>query len=52
MAAAILATEAFRMKDAPFGIATFGEFGAMRVGENPKVAQYAGPYMRNPIRMA
>lgn len=52
MAAAILASETFRLKDAPFGVATFGELGAIRVRENPMVQAFAAPYQRNPIRMA
>jgi hypothetical protein len=43
-AALILAAETFRLKDAPLGIAGFGEFGAVRVRENPKVAYFAAPY--------
>jgi len=52
MAAAVLASEAFRLRDAPFGIASFGEWGAIRVRANPAVAQYANPYVRYPIPAA
>lgn len=36
-AARIMGSELFKSKDAPFGIASFGEFGAMRVRDNPMV---------------
>jgi hypothetical protein len=44
----ILAAEMFKLKDAPFGVAGFGDFGVVRIRDNPKVAAYAGPYRRNP----
>lgn len=43
-AARILAASLFKAKDAPFGIASFGEYGAVRVREDPMVARLAGPY--------
>jgi hypothetical protein len=48
-AALILAEETFKLKDAPFGIAGFGEFGSIRVRENPAVARLLGPYKRYPM---
>lgn len=51
-ATAILASETFRLKDAPFGIATFGDLGVIRVHENPMVQAFAAPYRRNPILIA
>lgn len=48
-AALILAEETVKLKDAPFGVAGFGEFGTIRVRQNPKVRHFAGPYMRNPV---
>lgn len=48
----IVAEETFKLKDAPFGVAGFGEFGAMRVRENPKVAQLLSPYRRTAVRVA
>lgn len=48
----IMAAELFKLKDAPFGVAAFGEYGAIRVRENPKVAALLLPYMRNPVVMA
>lgn len=40
----ILATELFKAKDAPFGIASFGEYGAIRVQANPMVSMLADSY--------
>jgi hypothetical protein len=37
-AARILGAELFKAKDAPFGIASFGEYGGIRIRENPMVA--------------
>lgn len=45
-AAIILAAETFRLKDAPFGVAGFGEFGAVRIRDNPMIGFYANPYRR------
>lgn len=42
----ILAEELFKMKDAPFGVAGFGEFGPVRVRENPIAAAKLRPYRR------
>ena len=48
----VLAAETFKLKDAPFGVASWGEFGPMRVRDNPKVAKIAGPYQRNAVLVA
>lgn len=42
----ILAAETLKLKDAPFGVAGFGEFGAVRVRDNPMVAKKLAPYVR------
>jgi hypothetical protein len=42
----ILAAETLKLKDAPFGVAGFGEFGVVRVRDNPMVAKKLAPYMR------
>jgi hypothetical protein len=47
-----LAADLFKLKDAPFGVAGFGEFGAVRVQANPGVAQLLGPYRRAPFLAA
>jgi hypothetical protein len=48
----ILAAESFKLKDAPFGVAGFGEFGAVRVRDNPLAAKKLGPYQRYPVLVA
>jgi hypothetical protein len=40
----ILAEEIFKMKDAPFGVAGFSNYGVVRVRENPKVAELLADY--------
>jgi hypothetical protein len=48
MAAMILAEETLKLKEAPFGVAGFGEFGSVRIRQNPKVKVFAGPYAKHP----
>lgn len=43
----IAATELFKLKDAPFGVAGFGDFGPVRIRDNPVVARLIQPYMRH-----
>lgn len=40
----LLAAEYWKLKDAPFGVAGFGEFGVVRVRSNPKVAELLARY--------
>jgi hypothetical protein len=40
----ILAAQLFRMRDAPLGVASFGDIGVARVRSNPMVAMLAAPY--------
>lgn len=40
----ILAGEYAKLKDAPFGVAGFGEFGVVRIRQNPKVAELLSRY--------
>jgi hypothetical protein len=44
-AALIAAADLFRLKDAPFGIAGFGEFGVVRVQANPRVMSLLRRYI-------
>jgi hypothetical protein len=44
----ISAAELWKLKDAPFGVAGFGEFGALRVRENPMVAAMLERY-KHPV---
>lgn len=45
----ILASETAKLKDAPFGVAGFGDFGAVRVKQNPMAAKKLMPYVRHPV---
>ena len=45
-AALILAADRLKLKDAPFGVAGFGEFGVVRVGANPVVMSHLHRYIR------
>jgi hypothetical protein len=51
-ASLILAADYFKLKDAPFGVAGLGEFGTIRVRENPRVMSLLGPYKRNAMLVA
>lgn len=42
----ILAAEGWKLKDAPLGVAGFGEFGAIRIRENAAVMQRLARYRR------
>jgi hypothetical protein len=44
-----LALETFKLKGAPFGVAGFGDFGPIRVRENPRVMAMLAPYRRYPV---
>lgn len=45
----ILASETARLDGAPFGVASFDQFGPIRVRENPMAMRKLGPYIRNPV---
>jgi hypothetical protein len=48
----ILSEETFKMKDAPFGVAGFSQYGAVRVRENPKTYALLERFVRSPIQVA
>jgi len=48
----IVAEELFKLKDAPFGVAGFGDMGPLRVRENPMAMKKLAPYVRNPVLVA
>jgi hypothetical protein len=48
----MLAEETFKMKDAAFGVAGFGAYGAVRVRDNPKAEALLERYIRSPILVA
>lgn len=50
-AAYVLAEDLAKLKDTPFGVGGFGEFGRIRARENPHVAMLIRPYRRGTIRV-
>lgn len=48
-AALILAEEIYRLKELPFGVGGYGQFGIIRARANPMVMSRIGPYVRDPI---
>ncbi|HEX6969857.1 MAG TPA: hypothetical protein VF174_13755, partial [Micromonosporaceae bacterium] len=48
----IVAEELFKLSDAPFGVAGFGEFGPVRVRMNSRAQSLLAPYRRNPVLVA
>lgn len=51
IACLMLAADTLKSKDAPFGVAGFGDY-VVRVRANPKVAELLAPYVRDPIKVA
>lgn len=47
----MLAADTLKSKDAPFGVAGFGDY-VVRVRANPKVAELLAPYVRYPAKVA
>lgn len=45
----MLSSELFKTKDAPWGVAGFGEFGPVRVRRNPMASALLEPYRRSPV---
>lgn len=48
----ILGAETLKLREAPFGVAGFGEFGVVRVRSNPMAAAKLAPYVRTPLLTA
>ena len=48
----ILAEEIYMLKNSPFGVGGYGQFGIIRARENPMVWQRVGPYARDPVLVA
>jgi hypothetical protein len=46
----MLAADGLKGKDAPFGVAGFGDY-VVRVRANPKVAELLAPYVREPVKV-
>lgn len=47
----MLAAETFKMREAPFGVAGWSEFGAIRVRDIPKVQKLLYPYERSRVKV-
>ena len=45
----ILAEEIYKLRDSPFGVGGYGQFGIVRARENPMVWARVGPYARDPV---
>lgn len=45
----MIAAETFKSGDAPFGVAGFGEFGAVRLRMNTRAQSLLAPYRLNPV---
>ncbi len=48
----VLASETFKLKDAPFGVAGIGEYGPIRVKNSPIACRLLAPYRRDPVLVA
>lgn len=48
----IAAEEITKLRDTPFGVGGYGDFGVIRVRDNPFVARMLGPYRRDPVLVA
>ena len=48
----LIASESFKLGDAPFGVAGFGEFGPVRVRMNSRAQSLLSPYRRDPVLVA
>lgn len=48
-AALIVAADLFKLGDAPFGVAGYGDYGPVRIRENPVATRLLMPYRRDPI---
>lgn len=46
----VLAEDLFKLRDTPFGVGGFAEFGRIRARENPNVAMLIDYYRRNKVR--
>jgi hypothetical protein len=46
-----LAEETFKLKDSPYGVAGFGDYGMIRVRDNPKISAMLTPYRRTTVRV-
>lgn len=47
----ILAEEIYKLKDSPFGVGGYGQFGIIRARQNPMVLERIHPYILDPIQV-
>ncbi len=45
----ILGAEVMKLREAPFGVAGFGDFGPVRIRENPVAMRYLAPYRKHGV---
>jgi hypothetical protein len=48
----ILAEDIFKLRDAPFGVGGYGEYGRIRAKENPNVWMRIHVFVRDPVKVA
>lgn len=48
----VAAEELFKLRDTPFGIGGYGDFGIVRARDNPFVARMCSPYKRDVLMVA
>jgi hypothetical protein len=48
----ILAEDLFKLRDTPFGVGGYGEYGRIRARENPNVWMRISPYVRDAVLVA
>ncbi len=46
----VIASEIFKLKDAPFGVVGYGDYG-VRVKNSPVAMRMLAPYQRNPVKV-
>jgi len=48
----VVASEIFKLRDAPFGVAGYGDYGPVRVRQNPIACAMIAPYKRDAVLVA
>lgn len=48
----IVAEDCYKLKDMPFGVAGYGDWGVTRIRENPAAERKLIPYRRNTVKLA
>jgi hypothetical protein len=51
-AAFVLAEDIYKLRDTPFGVGGFGDFGRIRAKQNPHVMMLISPYIKDPVLLA